>query len=128
MDKIVDGFTRKIGSLIHYNTKVLNIDISNDGVTVVVENQERAALSRRTIALAIFPCRCSRRSTTISIPFSTLPSERVSMIRPASSAAGNERFWEDTTLIGIRYTDDPTSRQMCESDRMTSSSKEERHV
>jgi len=45
MDKIVDGFTRKIGSLIHYNTKVLNIDISNDGVTVVVENQG----ARRTI-------------------------------------------------------------------------------
>src|SRR5258708_17094162 len=45
MDKIVEGFTRKIGSLIQYNTKVLNIDISKDGVTVVVENQG----ARRTI-------------------------------------------------------------------------------
>jgi monoamine oxidase len=45
MDKIVDGFVRKIGSLIQYNTKVLDIKISNDNVVVVVENQG----SHRTI-------------------------------------------------------------------------------
>src|SRR5882724_6155398 len=39
MDMIVDGFVRKIGSLIQYNTKVLNIEIRNDGVAVVVEDQ-----------------------------------------------------------------------------------------
>ena len=39
MDKIVDGFVRKIGSLIQYNSKVLDINTSNDGVTVVIENR-----------------------------------------------------------------------------------------
>ena len=39
MDKIVDGFVNKIGSLIQYNTKVLDIQISDTGVTVVVEHE-----------------------------------------------------------------------------------------
>jgi monoamine oxidase len=37
MDKIVDGFKDKVGSLIQYNTKVLDIKTRGDGVTVVIE-------------------------------------------------------------------------------------------
>src|SRR5258706_12959463 len=39
MDKIVDGFVRKIGSLIQYDTKVLDIQIRADGVSVTVEHR-----------------------------------------------------------------------------------------
>ena len=35
----MDGFVRKVGSLIQYNTKVLDIQIRVDGVNLVVENR-----------------------------------------------------------------------------------------
>ena len=38
MDKIVDGFVRKIGKLIQYETMVLNIETKNDGVNVLVRD------------------------------------------------------------------------------------------
>ena len=115
MDKIVDGFVRKIGSLIHYNTKVLHIEIGNDNVTVVVEAQG----SRRTI----------KADYCISnIPLPLLQNIVVDKFEPGFAAAvkqceyaptcklgwqANERFWEsDKNQIygGISYTDDPITQ------------------
>lgn len=115
MDKIVDGFVRKIGSLIHYNTKVLHIELGNDNVTVVVESQG----SRRTI----------KADYCISnIPLPLLKNIDVDKFEPGFDAAvkqceyaptcklgwqANERFWEsDKNQIygGISYTDDPITQ------------------
>lgn len=115
MDKIVDGFVRKIGSLIRYNTKVLHIDISDTGVTVVVEHEG----SRRTI----------QADYCISnIPLPLLKNIDIDKFEPGFAAAVNQckydptcklgwqangRFWEsDKNQIygGISYTDDPITQ------------------
>ncbi len=115
MDKIVDGFVRKIDSLIHYNTKVLHIELGSDNVTVVVESQG----SRRTI----------KADYCISnIPLPLLKNIDVDKFEPGFDAAvkqceyaptcklgwqANQRFWEsDKNQIygGISYTDDPITQ------------------
>ena len=114
MDKIVEGFVRKIGSLIRYNTKVLDITIGNNGVTVVVESQG------------------TRRSIQADYCISNIPLPLLQKINnnftPDFDAAvkhckydptcklgwqANERFWEsDKNQIygGISYTDDPITQ------------------
>ena len=110
MDKIVDGFVRKIGSLIQYDTKVLDIQIRDNGVTVVVEH------------------RGERRSIDADYCISNIPLPLLKNINnnfaPDFDAAvkqckydptcklgwqANQRFWEnDKWQIygGISYTDD----------------------
>src|SRR5882724_10144780 len=55
MDKIVDGFVRKIGSLIKYNTKVLDIQIRANGVTVVVEDQGKRSTIEADYCISNIP-------------------------------------------------------------------------
>lgn len=114
MDKIVDGFVNKIGSLIQYNTKVLHIEISNDSVALTVESQG----SRRTIKVDY---------CISNIPLPLLKKIDVKF-EPGFAAAvdrckydptcklgwqANSRFWEsDKNQIygGISYTDDPITQ------------------
>ena len=114
MDKIVDGFVRKIGSLIQYDTKVLDIQISNDGVTVVVENEERATPLKRTTASAI-----SRLPLLQKINNNFDPGFDAAVKQckydPTCKLGwqANQRFWEsDKNQIygGISYTDDPITQ------------------
>lgn len=110
MDKIVDGFVNKIGSLIKYDTKVLDIQVRGDGVTVVVEHDGK------------------RRSINADYCISNIPLPLLGKINnnfaPDFDAAvkqckydptcklgwqANQRFWEnDKWQIygGISYTDD----------------------
>ena len=48
MDKIVDGFKNKVGSLIQYNTEVLYIETRNDGVRVTIRDLKTGARSNIT--------------------------------------------------------------------------------
>ena len=43
MDKIVDGFVRKVGQLIQYQTEVLNIETRTDGVTIAIKDRKTGA-------------------------------------------------------------------------------------
>ncbi|HKE59081.1 MAG TPA: FAD-dependent oxidoreductase [Pyrinomonadaceae bacterium] len=116
MDKIVDGFVRKVGQLIQYQTEVLNIETRSDGVTVAVRDRKTGA----------------RSSIKADYCISNIPLPLLSKIRnnfaPDFSAAvaqcvydptcklgwqANERFWEnDKNQIygGISYTDDPITQ------------------
>jgi monoamine oxidase len=116
MDKIVDGFVKKIGSLIQYNTKVLDIQISNTAVAVVVEHEG----SRRTInadyCISNIPLPLLQKK---KIPNNFDPSFEWAIeqcVYDPTCKLGwqaNERFWEsDRYQIygGISYTDDPITQ------------------
>jgi len=110
MDKIVDGFTRKIGSLIQYNTKVLDIQIKSAGVTVVVEH----AGERRTInadyCISNVPLPLLKNiSNNFSPDFDAAVKQCKYDPTCKLGWQANQRFWEnDKWQIygGISYTDD----------------------
>ena len=114
MDKIVDGFVGKIGSLIQYNTKVLDIKTATNGVTVVVESDG----ARKTIAadycISNIPLPLLKK---IDNNFDDGFAAAVNQCRydPTCKLGwqANERFWEsDKNQIygGISYTDDPITQ------------------
>lgn len=114
MDKIVDGFVRKIGSLIHYNTKVLDIQIANDGVTVVTENQGTRSTLKADYCISNVPLPLLQK---IKNNFDPGFDAAVKQCRydPTCKLGwqANERFWEsDQNQIygGISYTDDPITQ------------------
>ena len=116
MDKIVDGFVRKVGSLIRYETEVLNIETRNDGVTIATKEWRTGALDTIQADYCI---------SNIPLP---LLSKIKNNFAPAFAAAvalceydptcklgwqANQRFWEnDRNQIygGISYTDDPVTQ------------------
>jgi monoamine oxidase len=112
MDKIVDGFVRKIGSLIKYNTKVLDIQISNTGVTVVVEHEGKRRSINADYCISNIPLPLLKDK---KIPNNFAPDFEAAVNRckydPTCKLGwqANERFWEnDKWQIygGISYTDD----------------------
>jgi len=114
MDKIVDGFVRRIGSLIQYSTKVLNIDISNDGVTVVVENQGARRTIKADYCISNIPLPLLKKIDNNFDPLFDA-AVRACKYDPTCKLGwqANERFWEsDKNQIygGISYTDDPITQ------------------
>ncbi len=114
MDKIVDGFVRKIGSLIKYNTKVLDIQISTDGVTVVVENGGTRNTIKADYCISNIPLPLLQK---INNNFATDFEDAVKACKydPTCKLGwqANQRFWEsDKNQIygGISYTDDPITQ------------------
>ena len=114
MDKIVDGFVKKIGSLIHYNTKVLHIEISNDGVTVVVESQGSQRTIKADYCISNIPLPLLAKFNKAFDPgFAAAVSQCVYAPTCKLGWQANERFWEsDKNQIygGISYTDDPITQ------------------
>lgn len=114
MDKIVDGFTRKIGSLIQYNTKVLDIQISDTGVTVVVEEKGKRRNLKADYCISNVPLPLLK-----DIPNNFAADFDAAVRRcnydPTCKLGwqANQRFWEsDNWQIygGISYTDDPITQ------------------
>ncbi len=116
MDKIVDGFLRRIGRLIQYETEVLNIDTRDNGVTITVRD-----LKTRV-----------RRNISADYCVSNIPLPILSKIKnnfddefkkavatcvydPTCKLGwqANRRFWEDNKnqiYGGISYTTDPITQ------------------
>jgi monoamine oxidase len=116
MDKIVDGFLRRIGRLIQYETEVLNIDTRDNGVTVTVRDLKTGV----------------RRNLNADYCISNIPLPILSKIKnnfddefkkaiatcvydPTCKLGwqANRRFWEDNNnqiYGGISYTTDPITQ------------------
>jgi monoamine oxidase len=114
MDKIVDGFTEKIGSLIKYNTKVLNITTEAQGVVIAVENQGKRRELKADYCISNIPLPILK---DIPNNFSQDFDEAIRRCKydPTCKLGwqANERFWEnDKWQIygGISYTDDPITQ------------------
>jgi len=112
MDKIVDGFKRKIGNLIHYQMEVQKIETKDDGVTLSLRNLKTGA---RTTMIADY--------CISNIPLPLLSKIRNNFADDFAKAMAacvydpacklgwqaNRRFWEDNKnqiYGGISYTDD----------------------
>jgi monoamine oxidase len=114
MDKIVDGFVRKIGSLIQYDTKVLDIQISNDGVAVVTESRGTRNTIKADYCISNIPLPLLSK---IENNFDPVFDAAVKLCKydPTCKLGwqANQRFWEsDQNQIygGISYTDDPITQ------------------
>lgn len=112
MDKIVDGFTRKIGSLIQYHTKVLDIQISDTGVNVVVEHDGKRRSLNADYCISNIPLPLLKNKK-IPNNFADDFEAAVNQCKydPTCKLGwqANQRFWEnDKWQIygGISYTDD----------------------
>jgi monoamine oxidase len=110
MDKIVDGFKRKIGSLIHYDTKVLDIQIRNNGVTVVVEHEGKRRSINADYCISNIPLPLLKDiSNNFALDFDAAVKRCEYDPTCKLGWQANERFWEsDKWQIygGISYTDD----------------------
>ncbi len=115
MDKIVDGFLGKVGSLIQYNTKVLNIKIRDNGVTVVVEDKDKkqrdmdADYCISNIPLPLLKGISNNFATDFDAAVKRCKYEATCKL----GWQANERFWEsDKWQIygGISYTTDPITQ------------------
>jgi len=114
MDEIVEGFVRRVGSLIQYNTKVLDINIRNDGVTVVVEDRGTRRNIEADYCISNIPLPLLKK---IRNNFAPDFSDAVKLCRydPTCKLGwqANERFWESNKnqiYGGISYTDDPITQ------------------
>jgi monoamine oxidase len=114
MDKIVDGFVRKIGSLIEYDTKVLDIAISNTGVSVVVEKSGVRTTIKADYCVSNIPLPLLKN---VPNNFDPVFDAAVKLCKydPTCKLGwqANNRFWEsDKNQIygGISYTDDPITQ------------------
>jgi len=116
MDKIVDGFVRKVGRFIQYNTEVLNIDTRDNGVTISVRDRKTGRRSNINADYCIS-----------NIPLPLLSKINNNFAKDFADAVAlcvydptcklgwqaNQRFWEnDKNQIygGISYTDDPITQ------------------
>ncbi len=116
MDKIVDGFVRQVGSLIRYQTEVLNIETRIDGVTIATKDTKTGALNtiKADYCLSNIPLPILNK---IKNNFAPDFSAAVALCEydPTCKLGwqANARFWEnDKNQIygGISYTDDPITQ------------------
>lgn len=116
MDKIVDGFKRKVGSLIQYSTEVKDVRIADESVTVTV--LDRNSGQQRTLkgdyCISNIPLPLLQK---IGQNFAPDFEAAVNQGRFAPTCKlgwqANQRFWEsDKNQIygGISYTDDPITQ------------------
>jgi monoamine oxidase len=116
MDKIVDGFLRKIGRLIQYQTEVLHIDTRDNGVTVTVRDLKTGV--RRNInadyCISNIPLPIlSKIKNNFADDFAKAVETCVYDPTCKLGWQANRRFWEnDKNQIygGISYTDDPITQ------------------
>ena len=116
MDKIVDGFLRRIGKLIQYETEVLNIQTKDDGVTVTVRDLKTGVRSNvhadyciSNIPLPIL----SKIKNNFTDDFSKAVDTCIYDPTCKLGWQANRRFWEDDKnqiYGGISYTDDPITQ------------------
>ena len=116
MDKIVDGFLRKVGRLIQYQTEVLNIQTKDDGVTVTVRDLKtgvrtniKADYCVSNIPLPIL----SKIKNNFEDEFQKAVETCVYDPTCKLGWQANRRFWEDNKnqiYGGISYTDDPITQ------------------
>jgi monoamine oxidase len=114
MDMIVDGFVRKIGSLIQYNTKVLDIKIRNDGVAVVVEDRGTRSTIEADYCISNIPLPLLKKIDNNFTPDFD-DAVKLCTFDPTCKLGwqANERFWESNKnqiYGGISYTDDPITQ------------------
>jgi len=114
MDKIVDGFVGKVGSLIQYETKVLDITISENGVAVIIENRGERSTIKADYCISNIPLPLLKK---IPNNFDPVFDAAVKLCEydPTCKLGwqANQRFWEsDKNQIygGISYTDDPITQ------------------
>lgn len=116
MDKIVDGFLRKVGRLIQYQTEVLNIQTKDNGVTVTVRDLKTGVRTNisadycvSNIPLPIL----SKIKNNFDDEF--MKAVETCVYDPTCKLGwqANRRFWEDDKnqiYGGISYTDDPITQ------------------
>src|SRR2546430_13700360 len=107
-------YTTLFRSLIQYNTKVLDINIRNDGVTVVVEDRGTRRNIEADYCISNIPLPLLKK---IKNNFTPDFSDAVKLCRydPTCKLGwqANERFWESNKnqiYGGISYTDDPITQ------------------
>jgi monoamine oxidase len=112
MDKVVDGFKRKVGHLIDYNCEVKQIRVANDGVEVVYRDRRngRESMKRADYCLSNIPLPVLQK---IPGNFSEDFKKSVDCGRFAPVCKvgwqANQRFWEsDKYQIfgGVSFTDE----------------------
>ena len=116
MDKIVDGFTNKIGNLIQYNTEVLYIESRKDGVRVTIRDLKTGARSNITADACISNIPLPILSK-IDNNFSDEFKKAVATCKydPTCKLGwqANQRFWENNKnqiYGGISYTNHPITQ------------------
>jgi monoamine oxidase len=112
MDKIVDGFKRKIGHLIEYNCQVTGIQLRNDGVEVTYRDRrhKRESMAQAGYCLSNIPLPVLQKiPSNFSDDFKkAVECGRFSPVCKVGWQA-NQRFWEsDRYQIfgGVSFTDE----------------------
>jgi monoamine oxidase len=112
MDKIVDGFVKKVGNLIQYETEVLNIETRKDGVTISIRDRRTGRQSNITADYCIsnipLPL-LSKIKNNFAPDFSDAEAQCVYDPTCKLGWQANQRFWENNEnqiYGGISYTDD----------------------
>jgi monoamine oxidase len=112
MDKVIEGFKRKVGHLIQYNCAVTKINLVNDGVEVVYRDrrQGRELMKRADYCLSSIPLPVLQKIPgNFSDEFKKAVAQgRFSPVCKVGWQA-NERFWEsDRYQIfgGVSFTDE----------------------
>jgi monoamine oxidase len=118
MDKIVDGFTRKLDPIIERNAEVRNIQLADDSVTVTIFDQKTRQTStvRGDYCISNIPLPLLQKQR-IKNNFAKDFGEAVDQGKFAATCKlgwqANERFWESNKnqiYGGISYTDDPITQ------------------
>jgi monoamine oxidase len=117
MDKIVDGFLRKVGRLIQYQTEVLKIETRDNGVTVTVRDLKTGVRSNINADYCIsnipLPILSKIKNNNFGDDFSKAIETCVYDPTCKLGWQANRRFWEDNKnqiYGGISYTDDPITQ------------------
>ncbi len=116
MDKIVDGFVRKLSKLIQRQTEVLNIDIRDNGVTIAIRDLKTGARSSHTADYCIsnIPLPLLKKiKNNFATDFSYAVDQCVYDPTYKLGWQANQRFWENNQnqiYGGISYTDDPITQ------------------
>ena len=117
MDKIVDGFLRRIGRLIQYQTEVLKIDTGDNGVTISVRDLKTGVRSNINADYCIsnipLPLLSKIKNNNFADDFSKAIETCVYDPTCKLGWQANRRFWEDNKnqiYGGISYTDDPITQ------------------
>ena len=112
MDKIVDGFVKKVGNLIQYETEVLNIETRKDSVTISIRDRRTSRQSNITADYCIsnipLPL-LSKIKNNFAPDFSDAVAQCVYDPTCKLGWQANQRFWENNEnqiYGGISYTDD----------------------
>ena len=114
MDKIVEGFLRKVGTLVQPNTKTLDIQVRGDGVTVVVESGGTRSSIKADFCISNIPLPLLAKIKNNFTPdFESAVRQCVYAPTCKLGWQANGRFWESNKWQiygGISYTDDPITQ------------------